>query len=376
MGLNALIDVTDEDEAAIRTMAHPNRKSLAASGPTARAINCKQFLTAAVASASYFGCAADAAENPLKTATFDKAQIAITLDLEMARNFPRWEDTHWDYEKGNLNDAAKRYTLEACDRVKQRGGVIHNFVVGQVFEQENVDWLKQISDQGHPIGNHTYDHVYLLAKTTEQLQYRFRRAPWLLRGRTVSEVLRENIRLTNIALQQRVGTKANGFRTPGGFADGLIGRPDVQQLIMDARFDWVSCRYPAHAGMEDLHGTDRQPSPEAYENILKAQQAAQPFLYPTGLLEIPMSPISDIGAFRNGRWQLEHFLRAVGLAVEWAIENQAMFDFLAHPSCLGVVDPKFRTIDLICDLVDQSNDRAEIVGLDTIAKRSREQLAG
>src|SRR4051812_44037670 len=27
----------------------------------------------------------------------DKALIAITLDLEMARNFPRWEDTHWDY---------------------------------------------------------------------------------------------------------------------------------------------------------------------------------------------------------------------------------------------------------------------------------------
>src|SRR5437870_6717288 len=32
----------------------------------------------------------------------DKALIAITLDLEMVRNFPRWEDTHWDYEKGDL----------------------------------------------------------------------------------------------------------------------------------------------------------------------------------------------------------------------------------------------------------------------------------
>ena len=37
-----------------------------------------------------------------------KALIAITLDLEMSRNFPRWEDTHWDYEKGNLNDETKR----------------------------------------------------------------------------------------------------------------------------------------------------------------------------------------------------------------------------------------------------------------------------
>ena len=51
------------------------------------------------------------------------AQIAITLDLEMSRNFPQWEDTHWDYEKGNLNEETKQYTLEACSRVKAAGGM-------------------------------------------------------------------------------------------------------------------------------------------------------------------------------------------------------------------------------------------------------------
>jgi hypothetical protein len=25
-----------------------------------------------------------------------QSQIAITLDLEMSRNFPTWETTHWD----------------------------------------------------------------------------------------------------------------------------------------------------------------------------------------------------------------------------------------------------------------------------------------
>src|SRR5689334_19668406 len=43
-----------------------------------------------------------------------KAQIAISLDLEMMRNFPRWEDTRWDYEKGNLTDQAKDYALKAA----------------------------------------------------------------------------------------------------------------------------------------------------------------------------------------------------------------------------------------------------------------------
>src|SRR5256714_14698188 len=89
-----------------------------------------------------------------------KALIAISLDLEMARNFPKWEDTHWDYEKGNLNDEAKRYALEAAHRVKAYGGVIHFFAFGQGFEQENVDWFKQINQNGHPYGNHTYDNDF------------------------------------------------------------------------------------------------------------------------------------------------------------------------------------------------------------------------
>jgi peptidoglycan/xylan/chitin deacetylase (PgdA/CDA1 family) len=298
-----------------------------------------------------------------------KAQIAITLDLEMARNFPRWTDTHWDYEKGNLNKTAKDYTVRAGQRVKDRGGVIHTFVVGQVFEQENVDWLKQIAADGHPIGNHTYDHIYLLAKDVKQLQYRFRRAPWLLRDRDVIEVIRDNIMQTNTALEKRVGVKANGFRTPGGFATALDGREDLQRLLQALGFDWISCRYPAHAGIRDLHGTQQAPSQEAYENIVKAQHEAQPYVYPTGLIEIPMSPISDIGAFRNGRWQLAHFLKAIRLAMAWVIEHNGVFDFLSHPSCLGVVDPKFQAIDLICDLVEQSQGKAEIVSLEAIAKQ-------
>src|SRR2546421_899611 len=100
------------------------------------------------------------------------ALIAISLDLEMCRNFPRWEDTHWDYEKGNLTDEAKRYAVEACRRVKAAGGVAHCFVVGRGFEQADGGWLKQIARDGHPIGNHTYDHVNLPATKLEDVQYR------------------------------------------------------------------------------------------------------------------------------------------------------------------------------------------------------------
>lgn len=293
-----------------------------------------------------------------------KALVAITLDLEMSRNFPTWDDTHWDYEKGNLDEPTKRYAVEACRRVRANGGVIHCFAVGRVFEQASMDWLKEIAAAGHPVGNHTYDHVYLLAARPEELQFRFRRAPWLIEGRSVPAILRENIRMTSIALQQRVGVAARGFRTPGGFAQGLAGRPDLQKLLLDLGFSWVSSKYPAHP----LSKPGEAPGPAVFDGIVKAQPAAQPFVYPTGLVEVPMSPISDIGAFRGGRWKLESFLEAIRRGVGWAIEQRAVFDFLAHPSCLVATDPDFKAIDLICDLVQQAGEAAQLVDLDTIAR--------
>ena len=122
-----------------------------------------------------------------------KAQIAITLDLEMSRNFPRREDLHWDYEKGNLDDSAKKYAVDAGRRVKARGGCIHYFCVGRVLEQPDVSWLESLAKMEHPIGNHTYDHVNLLAGTKAELQFRFQRAPWLIQGRSLSNVFLNDI---------------------------------------------------------------------------------------------------------------------------------------------------------------------------------------
>lgn len=292
-----------------------------------------------------------------------RAQIAITLDLEMARNFPTWESTHWDFEKGNLNDETKRYAVEAARRVKARGGVIHFFLVGRALEQENVDWLKEIAAGGHPIGNHTYDHVYIRATEPAEIQYRFKRAPWLIEGQSVADVIAENVRLASAAIKSRLGIEATGFRAPGGFVDGLIDRPDLRKMLKSAGFAWASTKYPSH-----LYGDPgRPPTAAVIDSIVAAQGAAQPFAYDDGLIEIPMSPISDVGAFRNGRWKLDAFLDAVRAGVEWAIDRGGVFDFLGHPSVLYPTDPEFRTIELICDLVGKSTDRAAIVDLGIIA---------
>lgn len=294
----------------------------------------------------------------------DKALVAITLDLEMSRNFPTWETTHWDYEKGNLNDETKRYTVEACRRIRGHGGVAHCFAVGRVFEQEDVSWLRGVIQAGHAVGNHTYDHVNVLATRAEDIQFRFRRCPWLIEGQTPAQVIRNNVHMCTAALRNRVDIAPAGFRTPGGFRDGLRDHPNVQQMLQDLGFTWVSSLYPAHA-------VGPQATDEVLASIVTAQRQAQPFTYQRGLIEIPMSPISDIGAFRTGRWRLDDFLRAVRMGLEWCIENRAVFDFLCHPSCMYTVDPQFRTVEMICDMVRRAGNRALIVDLNAIARRVR-----
>jgi hypothetical protein len=297
------------------------------------------------------------------------ALVAITLDLEMSRHYPTWDQMHWDYEKGNLDEPTKRYALEAARRVKARGGLIHFFALGRTMEQENVDWLREIANLGHPIGNHTYDHVNLRATRREDLQFRFQRSPWLIGGRSPGEVIIENIRLANVALKERAGIDVAGFRTPGGFADGLEDRPDLQQMLLDLGFTWVSSKYPAHPNT----APGSPVTDEVLGGVVAAQERAQPFIYPSGLIEAPMSPISDVNAFRTARWKLEDFLEATRRSVTWAIERGAVFDFLAHPSCLVVTDPQFRALDLICELVERSRGRAKLVDLGTIANQARKQ---
>ncbi len=292
-----------------------------------------------------------------------KAKIAITLDLEMSRHYPKRGMMEWDYEKGNLDADTKRYAVEAGKIVKERGGLIHYFCVGRVLEQADVSWLTGLAAAGHPIGNHTYDHVNVKAKTPAECQFRFQRAPWLVRSKTVSQIVRENIEQCTLAMNERAGLAPNGFRTPGGFSNGLDDRTDLQAMLRDLGFKWVSSKYPFMSQGKP----HEEPSPEFYASVRDALPLAQPYAYPNGLVEVPMSPISDVHAFRNLFWKRDWFLKAIRMAVQRAIEERATFDLLAHPSCLLVEDPHFETFKLICELVEQSRGKAEIVSLDALA---------
>ena len=293
------------------------------------------------------------------------ARIAITFDLEMSRNFPHWEDVEWDYAKGLLDDDAKQYSLRAADFVREQGGHMHFFLVGRVLEQPDIRWIERLVRDGHPLGNHTYDHVYLLAKKPEEIQFRFQRAPWLIAGKTVAQVIEGNVQKTTTAMRDRLGVAPQGFRTPGGFHEGLRGRADLQQMLARQGFQWIS----ATSRKTDPGLPGQTPGPDVWKSIAAELPASQPFRYPESrLLDIPMSPISDIQAFRNGRWKLDDFIAVLQRVLDWTIEHGATFDFLAHPSCLGVVDPGLKTIAAICRKVRDANGRAVLASLNDVAR--------
>src|SRR5262249_28589607 len=191
------------------------------------------------------------------------------------------------------------------------------------------------------------------------------RWPWLMCGRTPQRVITDQVRMTNQAIASQLKTKTAGFRSPGGFTTGILERPDVQKLLQSEGFTWVSTKDPG--GKEIQEGTS--PNAKVFEALAKSQALCQPFFYRSGLIEIPMSTVSDIHAFRMGRWKPVDYLRALEVALDWVIKQRAVFDFLAHPSCLVATDPDFQAIRLICDRVQKAGKQAALVDLDTIARR-------
>ncbi|HUS06660.1 MAG TPA: polysaccharide deacetylase family protein [Bryobacteraceae bacterium] len=302
-----------------------------------------------------------------------KALVSITLDLEMARNYPTWDETEWDYEKGNLSPAVKQYAVEAARRVKAKGGIIHFFAVGRVFEQPDIAWLQQIVRTGHLVGNHTYDHINLRSTSLDGIQPRFRRAPWLVEGRRPIDVIAENIRMTSQAIRRRLGVEPAGFRAPGGFPEGLGNHLEVQRMLLEQGFQWASTKYVSHSGIPPYNPNGglelvREPAPEVFASVLAAQEPSQPSIYRTGLIEVPMCPISDLIAFRTAHWKLDYFLKIIKETVQQAIERRYAYVILLHPACLSVADPQFRVVDLISDLVNEARGQAEIVDLHAVAK--------
>ena len=136
-------------------------------------------------------------------------------------------------------------------------------------------------------------------------------------------------------------------------------------MLLEMGYTWVSSQYTQP---QDLKSS--RPTKSNYAGIVRCVKASQPYVYPTGLLEIPLAPITDVNAFRSRRWRLEEFVESVRRSLQWAIEHGGVYDYCFHPSVMCIEDPGFQVVDMLCDEVRKAGKRAALVDLDTVAERA------
>ena len=191
----------------------------------------------------------------------------------------------------------------------------------------------------------------------------------MIAGKQPLEVVAENIRLCDVAMQNRLGVKPRAFGAPYGFAEGIAGREDLQELILSLGYWFITSKYSV---VPDLPNENLQV--EHFRAIADSVARHQPYYYPTGLLELPYVPVTDVGAFRSRNWTLDEYVRAIRRCVRRAIELRAVYNWCSHPSVLYVEDPEFRIIEAICEEVKASNGKAMLVDRNAAAARARRQL--
>jgi hypothetical protein len=161
------------------------------------------------------------------------------------------------------------------------------------------------------LGNHTYDHVKREGDENQRdiSVFDSAGAPLADPGQdTPGRSSPKNIRLGDEALRQRLGIIPGWVSAlPADSRMGSRDRPDLQAMLLRMGLPLGSAaKYPAHplgqAWPSSRPGHDRSDR--------KGSRAGSAILpTPRDWSRFPMSPVSDVTAFRVGKWRLESFSR-------------------------------------------------------------------
>ena len=268
--------------------------------------------------------------------------LSLRPAVEMCTNFPYWT-SQWNHLKGALDADSKQYVLKMHEVARSYGVHLYFLLVGSSFEDPDIDYLKQLVAAGHEVGNHTYTHLNVKAKTVESLQAVYASAPWRANGRTPLQVIHDEVRATNAAIRERLGVRVTGFGTPGAFSTGLHDVPEVQALLKDEGFTHVTSHYLSPAP----RGAKRPPLDQLETAMRKNIDRLQPYRYPNGLLEIAPMALTDIAAFRVldlDRWE---YVRLLKTAIDHAHANQYILSLAFHPPAMAARDPHCDVLDTV-----------------------------
>ena len=288
-------------------------------------------------------------------------RVSLTFDIEMCTNFPYWTEV-WDHRKGAIDEHTKRHIGKLADVGKELGVRFQWFVVGAALEDNDLDYLRRLIAEGHPVGNHTYHHVNVRAQRFENLQVVYNSDPSKLQGAaTPFDVIANEVSVTSDLLEHRLGVRPKGFRTPGGFGNGIHDAPAVQELLREHGFAYCSSHYDLPVPPEK-----GQPWEALREAVSESVRSLQPYRYPNGLPEIPMAGISDIHAYRIHDLDRGEFTRLLEHGVEVAANADLTFSVLLHPAVQASRDPHGETVKRVVERTMAMG--GEVVTNDEIAR--------
>jgi len=250
-----------------------------------------------------------------------RCAICLTYDTDMAGGYsPPGGVCH-----GHTMPALQEYMLRLCDTAESFSARLHFFQIGNGLEDEDIGYLRDILRRGHVIDSHTYSHMPLIADDVRALDQELAR--------------------TNRLLELRLGWKSTVLRGPGGYPQGLRGRPENQRVILKNGFHWVSCEWNYTLLEQSL------------QRAIEAPAHDVPYAYDSGLIELPIQGFTDRAWFEGVKmadrelyeaWRAEWGHRAVpaGSRAPWTTDdaldawieyNLAVADFAYDNRLLWVV---------------------------------------
>lgn len=157
-----------------------------------------------------------------------------------------------------FDDGPSKNTCDVLDILSEKGIKATFFIVGETITEEGKECLKQMAEDGHTIGLHTYSHNYKKLYAS------------------VESFLEDYAKLYEM-IYEITGIKPNIFRFPGGSSNNFVKRIKKEVIIEMKRrgftfYDW-------NVSAEDSVG-----KPTAYSIMKNIRKDYQRFHYPVLLM--------------------------------------------------------------------------------------------
>ncbi len=238
--------------------------------------------------------------------------IAIGFDIErmfeseepyFTDNPPPLKSVSYPGPKWQLTPACIQYVRKLMDIADRHSTKVQFFALGHSVEA-SPDIFSEILARKHALGQHTYSHLSLNANTNQVMDEVFK---------------------TQEIFFRKLGLRPIGLRAPGMYSHGIDALQELQGRLKTAGIRYVSTRYDQSRSMEEM----------------------QPYLLPSGLLEIPSFGYSD----RNYTHKLQNTLQAwtsyIRDQVRQACDRKLIYTPDLHPCLEAVLDPQAETLETI-----------------------------